>query len=309
MKWPGGHALILAAGRGTRLLPLTTFVPKPLFYIISTPALELVVQKLSVPEIETIAINAFHLKGQILDWFHGARLKKDVRILEEEMLLGTGGAVKNAFEHMGYDRPLLVYNADIISNLDPVKLLRKYFALGQPASLLCIHNRAPFNKLEIRGDDILSFNAPGPDALAYTGISVVSPGLFRNVPLVPCSLVEIWKDAIRDKKPLKALRAETILAGSSQGWIWEDIGTPCGYLQGNGKILKNRHGRETWVSPSAVTGHGLKLQGMVIIGERARIGPGAFIRDSIIWPDTEVESNAYIENSIVTPHAVLSCRM
>ncbi len=307
MKWPSGHALVLAAGRGTRLLPVTDFVPKPLFHLLDIPSIELVVQKLSIPEIDIISVNVFHLKEQILAWSRSSGREDRIRILEEQTLLGTGGAVKNAFEHLGYHRPLLVYNADILCSVDPSALLRHYFELGQPASLLCLHKRSPFNKLLVRGSDIVSFSAPGRDALAYTGISVISPDLFRDVPLEPASLVRIWEDAIKEGRPIKAVRAEEAKFFGYPAWIWEDIGTPCGYLEANWKMLKTRHNAETWISPTAQTGSWLKLKGRVIIGDGADIGDNVFIKDSVIWPDIKIEKGSWIENTVVTPHGRLLC--
>ncbi len=306
MDRPGGNALILAAGRGSRLLPVTDFIPKPLFPVLDSAALERITGILAVPEIDITAINTFHLKDRILKWSRSATLKNNIRILEEEELLGTGGAVKNAFENLGYDRPLLVYNADIICNLDPYMLMEQYFRSGCPAALLCVHNRPSFNKLEIRKDRILSFNRPGPAALAYTGISMISPELLRDVALRPCSLVEIWTDAIKGGADVKAVRGERLLRAGDQTWIWEDIGTPCGYLEGNWMLLGSMD--RNLISCSAVIGRSLQLEGKVIIGNRAEIGDNTRIKDSVIWPGARINKGARIENCTVTPYGMLCCR-
>ena len=306
MKRPGGHALILAAGRGTRLLPVTNFVPKPLFPVRGSTALERVVRILAVPEIDITAINTFHLKDQILKWSRATALKNNIRILEEEVLLGTGGAVKNAFESLGYHRPLLVYNTDIVCNLDPCLLMEQYFRSGSPAALLCVHKRPPFNKLEISGGRILSFNKPGPAALAYTGISIISPDLLRNISLRPCSLVKIWTDAIKSGADVKAVRGEMLLPSGDQTWMWEDIGTSCGYLQGNWLLLESRG--KTLISDEAVMGRNLKIEGKVIIGKGAEIGDNARIKDSIVWPGARIDKGGRIENCAVTPYGTLYCK-
>ncbi len=308
MRRPEGHALILAAGRGTRLLPITEFVPKPLFYLLGIPAIESVLQRLSVPEIKTKAVNVFHLKQKMLEWLRFSEMKDHVMILEEEVLLGTGGALKNAFEHLGYDRPILVYNADIVCSIDPALLLRHYFSSGQPESLLLVHDHSAFNKLLIKENKVISFDTPGENTLAYTGICVISPDLFRDLPIGPCSLVEIWKKAIGQGKRIEAVRPRSMEAGGRLPWTWEDIGTPCGYLRANWHLLAAGGMNGRWISPSAHTGSGLKLEGRVIIGDRADIGEEVFIRDSIIWPDTEVERGAILKNSVVTPFGTLFCQ-
>jgi len=190
------HALILAAGKGTRLLPVTNFIPKPLFPVLDIACLQRIIFLVSIPAIRRIAVNVHHLADQMVDWLEYHRQQIPVSILREEILLGTGGAVKNAFDSLGYERPILVYNADIVCNLDPARLIEQYFAMNCPLSLLCVHDRKEFNKLDIMQSRVLSFDSSHPDALAYTGIAVISPALFRQVPPGPCSLVEIWQKAM-----------------------------------------------------------------------------------------------------------------
>ncbi len=305
MKWPNGRALILAAGKGTRLLPVTKAIPKPLFPVLGIPAIERIAKILSIPGICQTAINVFHLKDQLIEWASSNGRQDRFTILEERLLLGTGGAVKNAFGKMGYDRPLLIYNSDIISNLDPTRLIECYYAMGAPASLLCVHHRSPFNKLCIKKGQVVGFDERGPSSLAYTGIAIISPELFRDVVLKPCSLVDIWQDAIEKGLSVKAIHGKEITR-SGEDWTWNDIGTPCGYLKGNWTLLARSQERQ-FISSQAFLGKNLRLEGKIYIGDKAIIGDNTTIKDSIIWPLAEIGGNMHIENCTVTPYGTLPC--
>ncbi len=300
------HALILAAGRGTRLLPVTNFIPKPLFSVAGTPAIEKVIKILSIPAVTKIALNIHHLKGKMMQWLSASYPRSGIiRPLQEDILLGTGGAVKNAFDYLGYDLPILVYNADIVCNLDPAILLKEYFHLGCPPALLCLHDRPEFNKIHTDGNNVVSFHhrSPETETLAYTGISVISPELFREIPLKPCSMVTVWEKAITQGQDIKYIRADKSCTRASE-WVWEDIGTPCGYLQGNWQTMGRKH---TIISPKTSLGRDIKIKGRVIIGREALIGDNSCIEDSIIWPYARVRANETIKNSVVTPHGRLTC--
>ena len=93
------QAFILSAGKGTRLLPYTKILPKPLFPILGKPIIEIILDQLKKLGITSIGINAFHLKEKLLNFlksYQNRNPQLEIQIFEEQELLGTGGAILNA---------------------------------------------------------------------------------------------------------------------------------------------------------------------------------------------------------------------
>ena len=113
-------AMILAAGLGTRLKPFTNNTPKALVPILGTPVIEHVILKLKSQGFNEIIINIHHFADQIIN-FIKSKNYFDIRIEfsdEREKLLDTGGAIKKASWFFDTNEPVLIHNADIISNVD-----------------------------------------------------------------------------------------------------------------------------------------------------------------------------------------------
>ncbi len=108
------NAMILAAGLGTRLRPITDTIPKALVPIAGRPLLDHILSKMRHDGFDNIVVNAHHHASQIVDYLEGS----DVKVSCEEVLLDTGGGLRRAFPLFGNDLPVLVHNVDILSNAD-----------------------------------------------------------------------------------------------------------------------------------------------------------------------------------------------
>ena len=214
-------ALILAAGFGTRLLPHTTEVPKPLFTLGSVTLLELAARKLIRAGCGEIWVNTHHLHSQVAQAVQKIqdRLGCPMHISHEEEILETGGAIaalKDAFQ----DSHFFVVNADVISDIDLEELARHHRQTKALATL-ALHHRPEFNKV-LQNDTgaIEDFNAPGR-GLAFTGIQILSPAILEHLP---------------EEKVFSSIKLYQSLChtGKIQGCVfpspfWEDIGTPEAY--------------------------------------------------------------------------------
>jgi len=111
-------AMILAAGSGTRLLPLTSLRPKPLFPIHNIPLLELTINQLKEVGVKDIVINTHHLNQKINTYFQkNMPSEVNITLRYEPHLLGTAGAIKNV-EDFWDEQPFIVINGDIIHTID-----------------------------------------------------------------------------------------------------------------------------------------------------------------------------------------------
>ncbi len=218
-------ALILAAGKGTRLLPHTEIRPKPLFPVGGRPLLSVVIDKLIDAGVSRILINAHHLSEQIESFVGEQEFTVPVSVVKEEEILETGGAIKNLAHYLDKE-PMLVVNSDILFDLDLAEVCAFHGNNGSHATLV-LHDYPEFNKVSVDGEGkILSFDAeftaPPESAgrkLAFTGIQVIAPsisGFFPDKDFF--SSIEIYRNIIGG--------GETVRAFIAENPNWKDLGTP-----------------------------------------------------------------------------------
>ena len=120
---PGGRGLILAAGYGTRLAPLTDHLPKPLLPVAGEPLLDGIIKRLLTAGVAPIAINSHHL-GDIVQAHVAAHEQADqLHSFPEADILGTGGALANARDFLGASEAFIVYNGDVLCDVDLAALI------------------------------------------------------------------------------------------------------------------------------------------------------------------------------------------
>jgi MurNAc alpha-1-phosphate uridylyltransferase len=205
-------AMILAAGRGNRMRPLTDRVPKPLLEAGGRPLIQYHIERLAAAGIRDIVINHAHLGGQIEATLgDGSRFGVRIRYSPEHTALETGGGIFNALPLLGPE-PFLVINGDIWSDLEPAGLRLRETDL---AHLVLVDN-PPHHP---SGDFALAdgrVQADGDRRLTFSGVGVYSPALFADCcpgafPLAPL---------------LRAAMAEGRVGGEHHAGRWLDIGTP-----------------------------------------------------------------------------------
>lgn len=212
-------ALILAAGFGTRLLPYTGQIPKPLFTILSRPVLEHVIKALVETGCEQIVINTHHLYEQIEAFIQQLRYGVDIQTVYEPEILDTGGAIANVKSFLD-DSPFFVINADIISNVD-LKEVYAFHNRSKHLATLVLHDYDIFNKIKIDESQFVEHFDLKADGLAFTGIQVLSPEIYDYFPGDNVfSSIAVYQDLCRQKQ-VKAFVTKTM--------FWSDIGTTDAY--------------------------------------------------------------------------------
>src|SRR5208337_4753935 len=218
------RTMILAAGLGTRLEPLTSIRPKSLFPVLNRPLLAITIEQLQGVGVTAIVINAHHLANQIERFISDGRWGLEVKVRVEPEILGTGGGVKNCADLLR-DAPFFcVINADIYHTFDLRPAIRWHREENNLATLvLCDDPR--FNQvgvddegriISIRGREIQRSSAP-PRILTFTGIHLISPRLLDFMPSTG------FFDIIRCYRDL-ASRGEAVRGYQMQGGYWRDIG-------------------------------------------------------------------------------------
>ena len=214
-------ALVLAAGLGTRLLPYTRYTPKPLFTIGGRTFLDIIICSLQAAGCEAIAVNTHHLESQIESFITAQNYSVPVRISYESEILGTGGAIKN-IEDFWDDRPFLVVNSDIVTDIDFRSVYEFHLAHSYPVTLV-LHDCPEFNTVSVNHDGFVAgFPADSKAGVSaqvtFTGIQVLDPEILNWIPRAGfSSSIETYKQLLSRKQPVKA----HILNGN----FWSDMGT------------------------------------------------------------------------------------
>lgn len=228
-------AMVLAAGLGTRLAPLTNDRPKALVEIAGRTLLEITLARLRDFGITEVIVNVHHFADKLADYLAANRdFSMRIEISREDVLLDTGGGLKKAgwfFLEGGTDEPFFVHNVDVLSTIDLRRLLESHVEAGALATLavqqretsryllfdeqlrLCGRRRARESK------DELVRHCSQPVALAFSGIHVISPRLLRM-----CREDGVF--SIVDAYLRFASEGERILAFRADGYYWRDLGKP-----------------------------------------------------------------------------------
>ncbi|AGA92355.1 Nucleoside-diphosphate-sugar pyrophosphorylase family protein [Thioflavicoccus mobilis 8321] len=204
--------MILAAGRGERMRPLTDYTPKPLLAVGGKPLIEHLIERLVAAGFSELVINHAHLGDQIEAFVgDGARWGVHVRYSCEERALETGGGIQRALPLVG-PRPFLVVNGDIWTDMDFAPLRRRSPRL---AHLILVENppHHPRGDFALHGARVL--DADGP-RLTFSGIALYHPDLFADCRPGAFPLAPLLRQAM----------AEGQVTGERFDGHWFDVGTP-----------------------------------------------------------------------------------
>ncbi|WP_343564061.1 nucleotidyltransferase family protein [Kiloniella sp. b19] len=218
--------MILAAGHGTRMRPLTDEMPKPLIPVLGTPMLEVILVQLARAGVEKAVVNSFYLGEQIVDYIRDREQPRTVSSPEDE-LLDTGGGIVRALPHLE-DDPFYVMNGDMIWRDDGDPALQRLAQAWDPDRMSALLLLQPVEKAEgytRAGDYFLQedgrLKARGDAQTApyvFTGLRIMTPEAFENSPEGAFSCVETFNKLIEQGR----------LYGLVHEGSWFDVGTPEG---------------------------------------------------------------------------------
>ncbi|MEY4762709.1 MAG: hypothetical protein RLZZ200_2565 [Pseudomonadota bacterium] len=321
-------AMILAAGRGTRVRPLTERLPKPMIPIVHKPVMTLLVEHLKRHGFDEIMVNTSFMAPEIENYFRdgnqfGVRMAYSFEgVLEDGKLvdqpIGSAGALQKIQTHSGFfDEDFLVICGDAIIDLDLAKMMafhRSRGALATVALKKVPREELPSYGVAVLADDqrIVSFQekpAPGTELsdLANTGIYIFSPKVFDWIPR------DVVYDIGGQLLPALAAAGEAMY-GIELPFEWLDIGKLPDFHAVVMRALRGEvdlggfPGRE--VKPGVWAGlnvranfDALDIKGPVYIGGSAAIEDGSvIIGPALIGANARIESGAHIESTIVLDH-------
>jgi NDP-sugar pyrophosphorylase family protein len=235
-------AMVLAAGLGTRLRPLTDTLPKPLLPVAGRPLLEWNLLLLKRHGITEVIINLHHLGEQIVHALgDGARLGLRLAYSHEPTLQGTGGGIKQAAPFLK-DGPFLVLNGDTLSECDLTALIATHRASGALATLAVrddpeaatwgpVTLDAQGRILQINGKPPLAEPRAALPACMFAGTHVMEQAVLDAIPAGHGSIIDVYCHLLRQGRPLHGYR----MIG-----YWSDIGDPKRYAQAQQDAAEGR---------------------------------------------------------------------
>ena len=276
------RAMILAAGYGTRLWPLTIDRAKPAIPFMGRPLVGYVAEYLARYGFEDVVVNLHHRPESVREALgDGSRFGARFHYVEEPVILGTGGAIDNARALLEGDA-FVVINGKLATDIDLTAALETHRRERALATLVLKPNptRERYSVVNTRGGLVTGFGSyptsdnAGEDApLMFTGIQVLDPRIFEFIPrgVFSHTVTDVYVPAIK--------RGERIAAHVADGY-WHELSTVRRYLDTSVELLK-RDGRD------------------VESGEGSTIDAGASVKESVLWENVRVEDGALVRRSVL----------
>lgn len=319
-------AMILAAGVGSRLEPLTCNIPKPMVPVTNRPCMEHIIRLLRKNGITQIAANLWYRPERIESYFgDGSAWGVSLTYSREEELLGTAGGVRKLAGY--FDETFVVISGDALTDMDLAQLIRTHRERGALATIALkpVSDPRQFGVVIVDADQRIRAFQEKPahgealSSLANTGIYVFEPAIFEHIP------ADRFFDFGKQVFP-RLVELGLPFFGHVTGDYWSDIGTLTQYRLAHYDVLRGRVkisipgmwnpgavyvGEGAYIAPTAAIGYkviigdnchirdGVEIFGETVIGDNCVIESGAAIFGSVIWNNTRIARNARLVECVV----------
>lgn len=311
--------MVLCAGLGTRLRPLTLRVPKPAVPVCGVPLVSWTLGLLAGAGAARAVVNVHHLPDAMAAAAGaGARAAGlPLAISREPVIAGTGGALREARAHLAGADAIVVVNGDVLFDVDLGAALAAHRASGALATLLLLPMPAGAAYASVDVDPggavrrIAGRFGPGGEGLTpwhFSGVHVLSPALLDHVPAAPFEC-----DVNRQVYP--PLMASGAVRGLVVDGYWNDLGTPARYLEASRDVLLGRVPLERFapvdplsasraladgvrIGPGATFGDGARLVAPCFVGAGAHVPAGAVVEDAVLWDGTALAPGERVVHAI-----------
>jgi UDP-N-acetylglucosamine diphosphorylase / glucose-1-phosphate thymidylyltransferase / UDP-N-acetylgalactosamine diphosphorylase / glucosamine-1-phosphate N-acetyltransferase / galactosamine-1-phosphate N-acetyltransferase len=304
-------AVVLVAGKGTRMEPLTSDCPKVMLQVANKPILEHIVNSAIDAGIEGFVFITGYLEQQIREYFgEGSKWGASIEYVPQKEQLGTADAIGYAKGHV--EEAFLVLNGDMLIGQEDLKALLS----RTEEAVICVKevdNPSDFGVLETENNKVVRIiEKPKnpPTNLANAGIYLFRESIF--------DFIDITQPSVRNEFEITDSIQMLIDSGAAVGYSplegrWIDIGYPWDLLKANEQLLKDLKGScEGTVEPNATikgevtigkgtfVRNGSYIEGPVVIGENCDIGPNCYIRSS-----TAIGNNARVGNAVEIKNTII----
>jgi len=302
--------MILCAGLGTRLRPLTASCPKPAVPVCGVPLVRYALGLLAGAGIRRAVVNLHHLPEAMAAAAQAAadELGVALHLSPEPVIAGTGGALREARRWLDGSEAVVVLNGDVLFDVDLAAALADHRDSGALATMLLMPMPpgARYAAVELDAAGLVRRIAgrfgPGGGGLTswhFPGVHLLSPGLLDAVPAEPFEV-----DVNRQVYP--PLMARGQVRGQACQAAWRDLGTPSDYLSANLEVAAGRFplaragfaAPPPRIGPGAVIEPGARVGLEVIVGAGCRVGAGARVDRAVLWPGTVVAPGEVVVEAV-----------
>jgi bifunctional UDP-N-acetylglucosamine pyrophosphorylase/glucosamine-1-phosphate N-acetyltransferase len=304
-------AVVLVAGKGTRMEPLTSDCPKVMLQVANKPILEHILNSAVEAGIDGFVFITGYLEDQIKAYFgDGSKWGVTIEYVPQKEQLGTANAIGCAKGHV--QGAFLVLNGDMLIGTEDLKALLS----RKEEAVICgkeVENPSDFGVLEIKDNRVVRIiekPKDPPTKLANAGIYLFRESIFDFIDKTEPS---VRKDFEITDSIQMLIDSEAAVGYSSLEGKWIDIGYPWDLLKANEYLLKDLEGScagcvepnatikgEVAIGKGTLIRNGSYIEGPVVIGENCDIGPNCFIR-----PSTAIGNNARIGNAVEIKNTII----
>jgi NDP-sugar pyrophosphorylase family protein len=297
-------AMILAAGYGTRLRPVTYTIPKPIVPLCGRPLIAWAVESLLAAGIRDLVVNLHHLPDAIERYLRATYAgEAQFEFSYEAEILGTGGGVRRVRPLLESDDEFFLVNGDTIQFPPYDMLLSVRHETGALAALTLRHppQGDRFTPVWLEKDLVTGFGKGTGEALMFSGTHLISRRIFDYLPDKEFSGIvdEVYQPLIESGK-------ERVAGVVDNGSLWFDIGTPVRYMAASRTLLARAvDGTLAPARGTHVTSDSLVHDTAVVRGTAARSIVGARsviegdLRDSVVWDDCRIAPGVVLESCVV----------
>jgi NDP-sugar pyrophosphorylase family protein len=310
------EGIILAAGRGTRMRPLTDHLPKPLLPVTGMPMLDIAAEKLLRCGATRLHINLFHL-GSMIREYAGAR-GWPVVFHEEDELLDTGGGIGNMSGDLDEADHILLHNGDVLTSFGFSEALEYHIGRQSLVTMILMdpaegHLTPPAAVTVDRAGAVLDIGHSPPHgslSLGYTGMAVISGEALRFFPREEKGLIPVLLEMISARPG----SVTGFNASSMEDPVWGEIGSPRSYLDLHRRIMLEKVHFDGMIPPPPIplrVGDGSSIdpaaewKGFLDVGRGARIEGNTLLEDCVLLDGAVVLSGARLSNAVVFGEEVL----
>jgi mannose-1-phosphate guanylyltransferase len=293
-------AIVLAAGLGERLRPLTLARAKPAIPVLNRPLLHWTLERLAKHGVTDVVVNLHYLRHTVRRAAgDGSLFGLRIRYSFERTILGTGGGPRHVRRFFGKD-PFLIVNGDVLFDFDVRALVREHRRSGAQATLAVRRNPDPrrYGGVVTDRQGWVKAIAGKPEGVRgrpwlFAGVHVMEPALLERLREGPSDSVrDLYIPMLGEGARLRAVRTEG---------AWYDFGDPALYLRSHMSLLasgfRGFRPRQKLVHPAATVARTARIERSVV-GPGCIIGPGARIDGSVLWDRVTVREGARVEGAV-----------
>ncbi len=283
-------AIVLCAGFGTRLRPLTLELPKPLVPVGDGPLIQHAITALNTVGVVDVVLNTHHLADKFANYI--SQLPGNIQLIHEPEIRGTGGALRGARHALA--PPVVVWNGDILADPDLLALL----AVASPMALAVASRPLGEGTVGVGSDgqvvrlrgERFGTEVRGGD---YLGIAALAAEAVERAPDSGCLIGDICLPMLRQGQTIPTVASDV---------PWSDLGTPDAYLEANLRWLGEQ---ANWIDPTAQVDSGVELKRSLVGRGATATGTGE-LEECVVWPGATVR--APLRRAIVTPERVVQLK-